>query len=146
LNISPLKEFDTWEAMGTKMYPALKMFTHEAFGQQLAAIKLRNMSGQNGYSLDQNIHNILDGANDMDDDTVTTVTQTAAAATTTGSTTTTTTIVIPPKMLQQSTSSRLTKPPSCHRWRQCLLRQPQPKPLKDLYHANHFRFPPSNKS
>jgi hypothetical protein len=96
LNIFPLKEFDTWEAIAAKTYPALKMFIQEAYGQQLAAIKLRNTSGQNGYSLDQNIYNILDGADDKDNNTVTTVTQAAAAATTTGSTTTTTTIVIPP--------------------------------------------------
>jgi hypothetical protein len=81
-----------------KMYPALKRFIHEAYGWQLAAIELRNTSGQNRYSPDQNIYNTLDGANDTDNDTVTTVTQAAAAAMATGSTTTTTTIVIPPEI------------------------------------------------
>jgi hypothetical protein len=74
------------------------MFIHKVYGQQLAAIELCNTLGQNKYSLDQNIYNILDGSNDMDDDTVTTVTQATAAGTTMGSTTTTTTIIIPPKI------------------------------------------------
>ncbi len=72
-NIFPLKEFDMWEAMATKTYPALKTFIHEAYKRQLATIELRNASGQNGYSLDQNIYNILDGTDDTDHDTVTTV-------------------------------------------------------------------------
>ncbi len=31
-NIFPLKEFDAWEAMANKTYPALKTFFHEAYG------------------------------------------------------------------------------------------------------------------
>ncbi len=33
--IFPLKEFNTWEAMVTKMYPALKTFIHKAYGGRL---------------------------------------------------------------------------------------------------------------
>jgi hypothetical protein len=53
--IFPLKQFHAWEAMATKTYPALKTFILEVYGQQLAAIKLRNASGQSRYSLNQNI-------------------------------------------------------------------------------------------
>jgi hypothetical protein len=95
LNIFPLKEFDTWEAMATKMYTALKTFIHEVSERQLAAIELRNTSEQNGYCLDQNVYNILDGADNTDNYAVTMVTQATAAATTMGDTTATTTIVIP---------------------------------------------------
>jgi hypothetical protein len=96
-NIFPLKEFDMlWEAMATKMYLALKTFIHQAYRWHLAAIKLSNTLGQNGYGLKQNFYNILDGTNDTDNNTVTTVMQAAAAVTATGSTTATTTIVTPP--------------------------------------------------
>jgi hypothetical protein len=44
-NIFPLKEFDTWEAMATKTYPALKKFIHEADRRQQATIELQNTSG-----------------------------------------------------------------------------------------------------
>jgi hypothetical protein len=32
LSIFPLKEFNTWEAMAIKMYPALKTIIHKAYG------------------------------------------------------------------------------------------------------------------
>jgi hypothetical protein len=52
LNTFSLKEFNTWEAMATKTYLALKTFIHEAYRRQLAAIELRNTLVQNRYSLD----------------------------------------------------------------------------------------------
>jgi hypothetical protein len=84
-NIFPLKEFNRWEAMATKTYPALKMFIHKVYGCHLTAMELRNMSGQNGYGLKQNIHNILDCANDTDNNRVTMVTQAATTAPNTAS-------------------------------------------------------------
>jgi hypothetical protein len=36
-NLFPLKEFDAWELMANKMYPALKIFFHEAYRQCLGA-------------------------------------------------------------------------------------------------------------
>ncbi len=42
LNIFPLKEFNTWEVMATKMYPALKTFIHKAYQWHLTAIELCN--------------------------------------------------------------------------------------------------------
>ena len=41
-NISPLKEFDTWEAMAIKTYPALNTFIREVYGRRLQPIELRN--------------------------------------------------------------------------------------------------------
>jgi hypothetical protein len=87
-NIFPLKEFDTWEAVTPKTYPALKTFIHGAYGRRLTAMALRSTSGQNGYA-NQTIYNIMEAGldNDTDDDTVTTVTQTAALTTTAGNAT-----------------------------------------------------------
>jgi hypothetical protein len=111
-NIFPLKEFDTWEAMATKMYPALKTFIHKAYRRQLATIELRNTSRQNGYSLNQNIYNILDGTNNTDNNTVTTVTQAATAAQPWAVLPPQLPLSSPPRLLQQSTNSWLTKSPS----------------------------------
>jgi hypothetical protein len=36
--IFPNQEFETWDAMMVKMYPALKMFIHEAYTQRLNVI------------------------------------------------------------------------------------------------------------
>jgi hypothetical protein len=49
-NIFPIKEFDTWEALATKMYPTLKTFFHKAYGQHLTAMALRSTSVKNGYA------------------------------------------------------------------------------------------------
>jgi hypothetical protein len=84
-NIFPLKEFNTWEALATKMYPILKTFIHEVYGQCLTAMALRSMSGQNGYA-NKNMFNLLEGSYDTNEDTVTTITQTAVDRTTTGTT------------------------------------------------------------
>jgi hypothetical protein len=93
LGIFPLKEFDTWDAITPKSYPALKTFIHEAYTRRLTALQLRNTTGTQGYApnIHQNMYNVLDGANDIDSGTEETVaTQTApitqTAAITTGST------------------------------------------------------------
>ncbi len=83
-NIFPLKEFDTWEAMATKMYPALKTFFQEAYGCCLTAIKLRSMTGQNGYTNNNTYNAFETNNNNTNDDTITKsamVPQTAAEAT-----------------------------------------------------------------
>jgi hypothetical protein len=49
-NIFPLKEFNAWEAVTPKTYPALKTFIHGAYGRHLTAMALRSTSGQNGYA------------------------------------------------------------------------------------------------
>ena len=36
--IFPLKEFDTWDAITPKSYPALKTFIHEAYTRCLTAL------------------------------------------------------------------------------------------------------------
>jgi hypothetical protein len=87
-NIFPLKEFDTWEAMTPKTYPALKTFIHKAYSRRFTVMVLRSMSGHNGYAR-QTIYNILEAGidDDTNNDTVTTITQTAAVTAATGSTT-----------------------------------------------------------
>jgi hypothetical protein len=86
-NLFPLKEFDTWEAITLKSYPALKMFIHTAYGRRLTAMALQSMSGQNGYA-NQTIYNVFaDGVNrETGDNTVTTITQTAALTAESGGT------------------------------------------------------------
>jgi hypothetical protein len=91
--IFPVKEFDTWDAITLKSYPALKMFIHEAYTCCLMALQLRNTTGTQGYApnIYQNMYNVLDGGNDTDSGTEGTVaTQTApitqTAAMTMGST------------------------------------------------------------
>jgi hypothetical protein len=91
--IFPLKDFDTWDAITPKSYPALKAFIHEAYTRCLTALQLHNTTGTQGYApnIYQNMYNILDGGNDTNSGTEGTVaTQTAlitqTAAMTTGST------------------------------------------------------------
>jgi hypothetical protein len=43
--IFPLKEFDTWDAITIKTYPALKNFIHEAYTHHLTALQLQNTTG-----------------------------------------------------------------------------------------------------
>jgi hypothetical protein len=97
LGIFPLKEFDTWDAITIKTYPALTTFIHEAT-RRLTALQLRNTTGTQGYApnTNQNMYNILDEGFESDSGTEGTVmTQTAppitqTAAMTTGSTMTNT--------------------------------------------------------
>jgi hypothetical protein len=60
--IFPLKEFDTWDAITPKTYPALKTFIHEAYTRRLTVLQLRNTTGTQGYAPNnnQNMYNILD--------------------------------------------------------------------------------------
>jgi hypothetical protein len=91
--IFPLKEFDTWDAITPKTYPALKTFIHEAYTRHLVALQLRNTTGTQGYAPNnnQNMYNVLDQGFDTDSGTKGTVAMqtapiTQTAAMTTGST------------------------------------------------------------
>ncbi len=77
--IFPLKEFDAWELMANKMYPALKTFFHKAYKQRLMALELRSKSGQNRYA-SQTMYNNLEGNDNTDNNTVMSITQTATVA------------------------------------------------------------------
>jgi hypothetical protein len=91
--IFPLKEFDTWDAITPKTYPALKTFIHEAYTHRLMALQLRNTTGTQGYAPNnnQNMYNVLDQGFDTDSGTKGTVAMQTAPITqtmamTTGST------------------------------------------------------------
>jgi hypothetical protein len=83
--IFPNREFETWDAMTVKMYPALKTFIHKAYTHRLNAMELRNTSSTSGYAQTQNMYHVLDLGDDnnsaMD---ITMATQVATAATGTG--------------------------------------------------------------
>ncbi len=49
LQIFLTQEFDTWENMTIKMYPALKTFIHEAYSRCLNSMELRNTSLSSSY-------------------------------------------------------------------------------------------------
>jgi hypothetical protein len=64
-SIFPLKEFDDWEAITPKMYPALKTFIGAAYTCHMLAMQLCNMAGQMGYTpQNQNMYNIFGNNND----------------------------------------------------------------------------------
>jgi hypothetical protein len=118
-NIFPLKEFNTWEAMATKTYPALKTFFQEAYGCRLTMIELRSMTGQNGYT-NNNIYNAFEtNDNNTDNDTVTTsamVPQTAAEAISSLGTSPCTNSLVTQILQQQSISYQQIKRQSCPKW------------------------------
>jgi hypothetical protein len=78
-NMFSLKEFNAWESMANKTYPAHKTFFHKAYGWHLMALELRSTSGQNGYT-SQTMYNLLEGDDDTDNNTVTSIIQTATLA------------------------------------------------------------------
>jgi hypothetical protein len=49
-NIFPLKDFEDWEAVAVKTFPALKLLFHAAFTKQITAISLGHTSGCHGYT------------------------------------------------------------------------------------------------
>jgi hypothetical protein len=84
-NIFPLKEFDDWEAITPKTYPALKIFIGGAYTRSILVQQLRNTAGQMGYTtMNQNMYASL-GDDDDDDTTATDNTITNVAALTTES-------------------------------------------------------------
>jgi hypothetical protein len=48
--IFPHREFETWDAVPNKTWPALKMFLHQAYQSTLIATGLRNTTGMMGYA------------------------------------------------------------------------------------------------
>jgi hypothetical protein len=83
--IFPNQEFEMWDTMMVKTYPALKTFIHKAYTCRLKAMELCNMSSTSGYAPAQNMYHMLDLGND--DHTATDITmamQVAVAATGTG--------------------------------------------------------------
>jgi hypothetical protein len=83
-NIFPLKEFNDWEAITPKTYPALKIFIGGAYTCRILAKQLRNTAGQMGYTtMNHNMYTSLDD-NDDDDMTETDTMITNVAAQTTG--------------------------------------------------------------
>jgi hypothetical protein len=84
LGIFPHREFETWDAIPNKTWPALKTFVQQAYQRKLIATGLRNTMGKMGYAPTTNVFHAFE---DDDESSVeTTVTQVAATATTTGST------------------------------------------------------------
>jgi hypothetical protein len=78
--IFPTWEFDTWENMMVKSYPALKTFIHEAYSHHLNSMELCNTSSSLGYALPAMYHMLDMGKDDDDSATDITVTTFAAAA------------------------------------------------------------------
>jgi hypothetical protein len=75
LGVFSLKEFNTWDAITPKTYPALKTFIHEAYTRRLMVLQLRNTTGTQGYAPNnnQNMYNNLDKGYDTDSGTEGTV-------------------------------------------------------------------------
>ena len=71
-----MKEFNDWEAVTPKTYPALKTFIAAAYTPRILSQQLRNTAGQMGYA--PQTHNMYAALDDDDD-----------ATTATGGTTTT---------------------------------------------------------
>ena len=74
VSIFPMKEFDDWEAVTPKTYPALKIFIAAACTCGILSQQLQNMAGQMGYAPQtRNMYAALD-----DDDDTTTATDGSA--------------------------------------------------------------------
>lgn len=83
--IFPTREFETWEAVTPKTWPALKLHVQGAFQRKLVANSMRATSGAMGYAPNHNAYNAFVGDDDSSVDTA----HTAATVTgvgTTGST------------------------------------------------------------
>jgi hypothetical protein len=64
-SIFPMKEFDDWEAVTLKTYPALKTFIVAAYTRRILSQQLRNTAGQMGYAPQtHNMYAALDGNDD----------------------------------------------------------------------------------
>ena len=79
--IFPTREFETWDNITPKTWPALKTFVQGAYQRKLVASSIRNTSGQMGYTPTQNAFQAFTDHTD-DSSVETTVTHTAAAAAT----------------------------------------------------------------
>ncbi len=54
-SIFPLKEFNDWEAITPKMYPALKTFIAVAYTHQMLAMQLHNTAGKMGLQEEEDV-------------------------------------------------------------------------------------------
>ena len=82
--IFPTREFETWDALLLKSWPILKTFVQQAYQRRLVASGLRNTTGQQGYTANQNAFQAFETNDDSSVDT--TGTNIAPTAHTTGST------------------------------------------------------------
>ena len=80
--IFPTREFETWDAVPGKSWPALKLHVQGAYQRKLIATSMRNTSGAMGYAPNHNAYNAFVDNDDSSVDTAHT-----AAATVTGGTT-----------------------------------------------------------
>jgi hypothetical protein len=71
-NIFPTKEFETWEAITPKTWPALKLQVQSACQRKLIATSFRNTSGQMGYAPNHNAFNAFVGDDKSSVDTIAT--------------------------------------------------------------------------
>jgi hypothetical protein len=117
-NIFPLKEFDTWEMITPKTYPALKTFIHEAYTRRLMAMQLCNTAGLQGYAPNnnQNMYKVLGDGYNTDSGTEGIVATPPVLITQTEAMTTGSTMGTGPQSCQKyptrSINLRLTRPPS----------------------------------
>ena len=82
--IFPMREFETWEAVPAKTWPALKLHIQGAYQRKLIANSMRNTPGAMGYAPNRIAYNEFVGNDDSSVDTAhTAVTVTGGA---TGST------------------------------------------------------------
>jgi hypothetical protein len=80
-SIFPLKEFNNWEAITAKTYPALKTFIAAAYTRHILAQQLRNTARQQGYvPTSHNMYNMF-AEEDNKDTTATTMTNIVALMT-----------------------------------------------------------------
>jgi hypothetical protein len=70
----PLKEFDNWEAVTPKTYPALKTFIAAVYTRRILAQQLRNTAGQQGYvPTPHNMYNVFPEEDNTDTPAATTM-------------------------------------------------------------------------
>jgi hypothetical protein len=67
-NIFLMREFNTWETMTVKTYPALKTFIHKVYSHHLNSMELQNTSSSLGYTAPtHNMYNVLGNGDDNND-------------------------------------------------------------------------------
>jgi hypothetical protein len=80
--IFPTREFEAWDAVVVKTWPVLKTFVQQAYQRRLIAAGLRNTSGQQGYTANQNAFQAFETNDDSSVDTIGTMIPPATAPTT----------------------------------------------------------------
>ena len=83
------REFKAWDAVVVKTWPVLKTFVQQAYQRRLIPAGLRNTSGQQGYTANQNAFQAFETNDDSSVDTIGTIippTRTATTGSTLGQT------------------------------------------------------------